>query len=274
METTQRIENLPVVDRDTLQLGLLQAGVFSPDPDDRSGNPFSVSGQRSEPLTFLLDGADNNDFLGNNIVVSPNPDAVAEFKILTNNYNAEYGRTSGGIVNQVIKSGTNAFHGDIFEFFRNDGTSFPVELSSSPMRDADGTLLGAVVTFRDITERRAAAATEEAERRYREAESQNRAKDNFLATLSHELRTPMTSILGWVQFLRIGGYSQDELEEAQETIETSARFCAACGAPARVPPANGGPATAGGVATVRTRAAAEPGAFSSASAAPSTRSSR
>jgi PAS domain S-box-containing protein len=109
-------------------------------------------------------------------------------------------------------------------FFRNDGTSFPVEFSSSPMRDADGTLLGAVVTFRDITERRAAAATEEAERRYREAESQNRAKDNFLATLSHELRTPMTSILGWVQFLRIGGYSQEELDEALETIETSARL--------------------------------------------------
>jgi outer membrane receptor protein involved in Fe transport len=120
VETGQRIRDLPLVDRDTLQLGLLQAGVFAPDSDDGSGNPFSVSGQRSESLTFLLDGADNNDFLSNNIVVSPNPDAVAEFKILTNNYNAEYGRTSGGIVNQVIKSGTNAFHGDAFEFFRND----------------------------------------------------------------------------------------------------------------------------------------------------------
>ena len=95
------------MDRDTLQLGLLQAGVFAPDPDDGSGNPFSVSGQRSESLTFLIDGADNTDFLGNNIVVSPNPDAVAEFKILTNNYDAEFGRSSGGIVNQVIKSGSN-----------------------------------------------------------------------------------------------------------------------------------------------------------------------
>jgi hypothetical protein len=65
-------------------------------------------------MTFLLDGADNNDFLGNNIVVDPNPDAVAEFKILTNNYTAEYGRTSGGIVNQVIKSGTNQIHGSAF----------------------------------------------------------------------------------------------------------------------------------------------------------------
>jgi hypothetical protein len=119
VETTQRILELPLVERDTMQLGLLQAGVFAPDQDDGSGNPFSVSGQRSESMTFLLDGADNTDFLGNNLVSNPNPDAVAEFKILTNNYTAEYGRTSGGIVNQVIKSGTNDIHGSAFEFFRN-----------------------------------------------------------------------------------------------------------------------------------------------------------
>ena len=108
-------------------------------------------------------------------------------------------------------------------FFRKDGTSFPVEYCLSPIRE-DGALLGAVLTFRDVSDRRAAAATAEAERRYREAEAQNRAKDNFLATLSHELRTPMTSILGWVQFLRIGGYSQEELDEALQTIETSAKL--------------------------------------------------
>ena len=104
-----------------MQMGLLQAGVFVPEAEDGSGNPFSVSGQRSESrsATFLIDGSDNNDFLGNNMVVDPNPDAVAEFKILTNNYEAEYGRTSGGIVNQVIKSGTNNIHGSLFEFFRN-----------------------------------------------------------------------------------------------------------------------------------------------------------
>jgi len=120
VEDTRRIQDLPLVDRDTLQLGLLQAGVFAPDPDDGSGNPFSVSGQRSESLTFLVDGADNTNFLNNRIVVSPNPDAVGEFKILTNNYDAEFGRSSGGIVNQVIKSGTNNWHGSAFEFFRND----------------------------------------------------------------------------------------------------------------------------------------------------------
>jgi carboxypeptidase family protein len=120
VETQRRIVDLPLVERDAFQLGLLQAGVFPPDEDDGSLNPFSVSGQRSESLSFLVNGADNNDFLGNNAVVDPNPDALGEFKILTNNYEAEYGRTAGGIVNQVIKSGTNSFHGDVFEFFRND----------------------------------------------------------------------------------------------------------------------------------------------------------
>ncbi len=119
VETEERIIGLPLVERDTMQLGLLQAGVLVPEAEDGSGNPFSVAGQRSESMTFLIDGADNNDFLGNNMVVNPNPDAVSEFKILTNNYEAEYGRTSGGIVNQVIKSGTNSIHGSLFEFFRN-----------------------------------------------------------------------------------------------------------------------------------------------------------
>lgn len=119
VETEQRILDLPLVERDTMQLGLLQAGVLVPEAEDGSGNPFSVAGQRSESMTFLIDGSDNNDFLGNNMVVDPNPDAVAEFKILTNNYEAEYGRTSGGVVNQVIKSGTNNVHGSLFEFFRN-----------------------------------------------------------------------------------------------------------------------------------------------------------
>ena len=109
-------------------------------------------------------------------------------------------------------------------FFRADGTSFPAEFCASPIREEDGKLLGSVITFRDITERRAAAVAAEAERRYREAEAQNRAKDNFLATLSHELRTPMTSILGWVQFLRSGSYEPEDLEEALRTIESSARL--------------------------------------------------
>ncbi len=122
VEDSRRLEDLPILNREegTLSLGLLQAGVFALDQDDGSGNPFSVSGQRSESMTFLVDGADNTDFLSNRIVQNPIPDAVQEFKILTNNYDAQYGRTSGGIINQVIKSGSNSFHGDVFEGFRND----------------------------------------------------------------------------------------------------------------------------------------------------------
>jgi PAS domain S-box-containing protein len=109
-------------------------------------------------------------------------------------------------------------------FFRSDGTSFPAEFNASMMRDDEGASLGSVITYRDVTERRAAALAAEAESRYREAEAQNRAKDNFLATLSHELRTPMTSILGWVQFLRTGAFDEEELREALQTIESSARL--------------------------------------------------
>jgi hypothetical protein len=122
VEDSRRLEDLPILNREngTLSLGLLQAGVFALDQDDGSHNPFSVSGQRSESMTFLVDGADNTDFLGNNIVQNPIPDAVQEFKILTNNYDAQYGRTSGGIIDLVIKSGSNSFHGEVFEGFRND----------------------------------------------------------------------------------------------------------------------------------------------------------
>jgi PAS domain S-box-containing protein len=115
--------------------------------------------------------------------------------------------------------------GDIEEtFFRDDGASFPVEYSASSIQDESGKPVGTVVMFRDVTEKRAAALAAENERRYREAEAQNRAKDNFLATLSHELRTPMTSILGWVQFLRTGEYTEEELQDALHMIETSAQL--------------------------------------------------
>src|SRR5881409_2720766 len=109
-------------------------------------------------------------------------------------------------------------------FFRENGTSFPVEFHVSPMQGEDGKAVGSVITFRDVTEKRSAALAAENERRYREAEAQNRAKDNFLATLSHELRTPMTSIIGWVQFLRSGDYTEEELSEALHMIATSAEL--------------------------------------------------
>jgi len=108
-------------------------------------------------------------------------------------------------------------------FIRTDGSSFPSEFTFSPIRDEQGQKTGGVFTLRDVTERRAAAAAVENERLYREAQAANQAKDDFLATLSHELRTPMTSILGWVQLLRMGTPDPEELTSALETIEMSAR---------------------------------------------------
>jgi len=81
---------------------------------------FQVNGLRLQSNNFLLDGADNNEpFLGT-AMATPSPDALEEFKILTNNYGAEFGGGGGSIVNIITKGGTNQFHGSVYEFFRDD----------------------------------------------------------------------------------------------------------------------------------------------------------
>ena len=87
---------------------------------------FSSNGARALQNNFLLDGVDNNSNLGDVLtgqayVIQPSVDAIEEFKVQTNSYSAEFGRGNGAILNAVIKSGTNQFHGDVYEFFRNDG---------------------------------------------------------------------------------------------------------------------------------------------------------
>jgi len=111
--------------------------------------------------------------------------------------------------------------GDDGLFWRSDGSSFPTEFIGTPMLNEHGEHLGAVLTYRDVTERRAASVALENERLYREARAANRAKDDFLATLSHELRTPMTAILGWVRMLRMGGLDEESFAMAIESIERS-----------------------------------------------------
>jgi PAS domain S-box-containing protein len=106
-------------------------------------------------------------------------------------------------------------------FWKSDGTNFPVEYSGTPMIDDAGSSIGAVLIFRDVTERRAAARASESERLYRQEQAANRAKDEFLATLSHELRTPMTAILGWVRMIRMGGLDEETFAAALEAIERS-----------------------------------------------------
>src|SRR5439155_14476686 len=83
-------------------------------------NGISIAGGRPDAVTYVLDGAANNSVTSNQVVFNPNPDTVAEFRILSNNYTAEYGRNGGGTVSVVTKSGTNHFHGSLFEYLRND----------------------------------------------------------------------------------------------------------------------------------------------------------
>ena len=116
---TRQIVNLPLNGRNVLNLALLQPGVSENNPGDTSAGFFNIAGNRSDSVTFLLDGGVNNNLLNNGVVYNPNPDTIAEFRLLTSNYTAEYGRNGGGVVSVVTKSGTNNFHGSAFEFLRN-----------------------------------------------------------------------------------------------------------------------------------------------------------
>jgi hypothetical protein len=115
------IEELPLNGRNTLDLLATQPGVTPKDNDaSRQAGAYSIGGGRSDSVTYLLDGGLNNHLIDNDIVINPNPDAVAEFRVLQSNYAAEYGRGGGGIVSMVIKSGTNAVHGTAFDYLRNE----------------------------------------------------------------------------------------------------------------------------------------------------------
>jgi outer membrane receptor protein involved in Fe transport len=118
--TSRPLVNLPLNGRNVLQLALLQPGVTEVNPDSMAAGSFSIAGGRSDSVTYLLDGGMNNNLLNNAIVYNPNPDAIQEFRLLTSNYSAEYGRNSGGIISVVTKSGTNQIHGSAFDFLRND----------------------------------------------------------------------------------------------------------------------------------------------------------
>jgi hypothetical protein len=118
------VTELPLNARDTYQLLQLQPGVQSQVGtnlfygSDQSG-VVSVNGGRGRANNYTVNGGEANDQFVNLPVVQPSPDSIQEFRVLTNTFDAEYGRNSGSIVNVVTKSGTNAFHGDVFEFFRN-----------------------------------------------------------------------------------------------------------------------------------------------------------
>ncbi len=118
-----RIEKLPLNRRDFLQLSLLLPGVLPPVQDSElsSGGSFAMhaGGAREEFNNFTLDGADNNDPYINRFVLQPSLESIREFKILTNSYSAEYGRTAGAQVNVVTRGGSNEWHGSAYEYLRN-----------------------------------------------------------------------------------------------------------------------------------------------------------
>lgn len=115
---SQQINELPLVLRDPYQLVLLSPGAVSAANNDGG---FSVNGQRDRNNNFMLDGADNNDTSVPGIpggISSANPDSTQEFRVITNNFDAEFGRDTGAIIDVITRGGTNAFHGDAYEFGR------------------------------------------------------------------------------------------------------------------------------------------------------------
>lgn len=120
-------EALPLATRNYVQLTLLAPGAVFTNPSEFTGPEASfsggrpyINGNREQTNNFLLDGMDNNQVSENAVAYTPSPDAIEEFNMITQNASAEFGNFMGGIVSVSIKAGTNRYHGDLFEFLRND----------------------------------------------------------------------------------------------------------------------------------------------------------
>src|SRR5437773_713893 len=118
---------LPLATRNYVELTLLSPGSVSPDPanfnngdNTATGARPYINGNREQANNFILDGMDNNQVSDNLLGYTPAPDAIQEFNLITSNASAEFGNFQGGIISTTIKSGTNSFHGDLWEYFRND----------------------------------------------------------------------------------------------------------------------------------------------------------
>ena len=152
--TGPAVQQAPLNGRDVLNLALLQPGVTETDPDNTGAGKFSIAGGRTDSVTYLLDGGLNNSLLDNSVVFNPNPDTIAEFRILESNYSAEYGRNAGGIISVVTKSGTNQWHGSAFDFVRNDALNANTFFNNATIDPSTGKTLA-----RDILKRNQYGAT-------------------------------------------------------------------------------------------------------------------
>lgn len=121
---SKSVVGLPLNSRDTYQLLQLQPGVQGVGGSDlfygsNTAGAVSVNGGRGRSNNFSVNGGDGNDLFVNSPAIQPSPDSIAEFRVLSNTFDAEYGRNSGAVINVVTKSGTNGWHGSAYEFFRN-----------------------------------------------------------------------------------------------------------------------------------------------------------
>jgi len=145
---------IPLNGRNTAQLTLLLPGVVTPNPgsftalrNTGGGRPY-VNGHREQTNNFTLDGVDMNESIDNLVPYNPSPDALAEISVQTNNYAAELGNVGGAIVNNVFKSGTNEFHGNAFEFYRNsdfDANSWANNRSGAAKADRTQHIFGGTI---------------------------------------------------------------------------------------------------------------------------------
>jgi hypothetical protein len=151
----RRTVDLPVNGRNVYSLSSILPGVATNSTEQlstRNGNTMNVNGSRSKNSTFLLDGGFNTTLWRTSGQAAPNPDATQEIQIITNNFSAQYGRSSGAVVNVVTRSGTNEFHGGLFEFLRNDKLNarnfFLSTVSPLHQNQFGGTLGGPVIRNR------------------------------------------------------------------------------------------------------------------------------
>jgi hypothetical protein len=128
--TSTQVEQLPLNGRRYTDLATLTTGVAkitegpvngaSTPTNGNAGGGFSVNGTRGDQNNFILDGVDNNSNDNGDLAFTSSVDAIAEFKVQTSNYSAEFGRSAGAVINATTKSGSNDIHGSAWEFFRND----------------------------------------------------------------------------------------------------------------------------------------------------------
>ena len=124
--SAETVTALPLNGRNSSQLALLMTGALTPDPGSFNssrnagggGRPY-VNGNREQTNSYLLDGVDMTETVDNRVAYQPNPDALAEISVETNNYAADVGNVAGAVVSSVLKSGSNSFRGNAFEFYRD-----------------------------------------------------------------------------------------------------------------------------------------------------------